>query len=41
LHITFKVRRAQELTEAECIACKLLLKKFYQFATDFIIFTDE
>jgi len=41
LHITVKVRRAQELTEAKCIACKLLLKKFFQFAADFIIFTDE
>ena len=37
----FKRRRAQELTEANCTARKLLLKKFTQFAVDFIFFTDE
>jgi len=31
----FKMRRAQELTEANCAACKLLLK-FSQFATDLL-----
>jgi len=36
----FKRRRAQELTE-NCTARKLLLKKFSQFAADFIFFTDE
>ena len=34
-------RRGQELTEANCAARKLLLKKFSQFAADFIFFTDE
>jgi len=37
----FKRRRAQELTEANCTAGKLLLKKFFQFAADLIFFTDE
>jgi len=37
----FKRRRAQELTEANCTACKLHLKKVFQFAADFIFFTDE
>jgi len=37
----FKRRRAQELTEANCTARKLLLNKFSQFAADFIFFTDE
>ena len=37
----FKRRRAQELTEANCTAGKLLLKKFLQFAADLIFFTDE
>ena len=37
----FKMRRAQELTDANCTAHKLLLKKFSQFAADFIFFTDE
>jgi len=37
----FKRRRAQELTDANCTACKLLLKKFFQCTVDFIFFTDE
>ena len=37
----FKRQRAQELTEANCTAGKLLLKKFFQFAADLIFFTDE
>jgi len=37
----FKRRRAQELTEANCTARKLLLKKFSQFAADFLFFTYE
>jgi len=36
----FKRRRVQELTEANCAACKLLLKTFSQFAADFL-FTGE
>ena len=40
-----KMRRSQELTEAHCSArtkrCELLLKKFSQFAADYIFFTDE
>jgi len=36
----FKRRRAQELAEANCTACKLLLK-FSEFSADFILFTDE
>jgi len=35
----FKRRRAQELTKANCTAHKLFLKKFFQFATDFIFLT--
>ena len=34
-------RRVQELTDANCTARKLLLKKFSQFAADFIVLTDE
>jgi len=37
----FKRRRAQELTEANCTARKLLPKKFFQFAAEFTFFTDE
>ena len=37
----FKRRCAQDLTEANCTARKLLLKKFSQFAADFIFVTDE
>jgi len=37
----FKRRRTQELSEANCTARKLLLKKFSQFAVDFVFFTDE
>jgi len=37
----FKRRRAQELTEANCTARKLLLNKFSPFFADFIFFTDE
>ena len=37
----FNKQRAQELTEVNCIAGKLFLKKFFQFATDLILFTDE
>jgi len=37
----FKRRRAQELTEANCTAGKLLLKKFFQSAANLIFFTDE
>jgi len=36
----FKRRRAQELTEANCTARKLLLK-FFQFAEDFVSSKDE
>jgi len=39
------MRRAQELTDANCAArvklAKLLLQKFPQYATDFVFFTDE
>ena len=37
----FKRQCAQELTKVNHTAHKLLLKKFCQFATDFIFFTDE
>jgi len=37
----FKRRRAQEMTEANCTALKLFLKKFFRFAMDFIFFTDQ
>ena len=37
----FKRRCPQELTQANCTAGKLLLKKFFQFAADFIFFTDD
>jgi len=37
----FNRRRAQELTEVNGTARKLLLKKFSQSSVDFIFFTDE
>ena len=37
----FNRQRTQELTEANCTAHKLLLKKFSQFAVDHIFFTDQ
>ena len=37
----FKRRRAQELTEANCTAGKLVLKKFFQFAADLIFFKEQ
>jgi len=42
-HKCFKRWHAPELTEANCTARKLLLKKFrpIQFAADFIVLTDE
>jgi len=36
----FNGRRSQELTEANCTARMLLLKKHFQFAVD-LFFTDE
>ena len=36
----FKRRRAQELTDANC-AAKLLLQKFLQYATDFVLCADK
>ena len=42
LHLNcFNRRRAQQMTEANCTARKLLLKKFFQFAADLIFLTDE
>jgi len=37
----FNRQRTQQLTEANCTAHKLLLKKFFQFAVDHIFFTDQ
>jgi len=37
----FKRPRAQELTEANCTARKLLLKKFSKYAADFVFSKDE
>jgi len=37
----FKSRHVQEMTEANCTARKLLLKKFFQFAADLVFFIDE
>ena len=37
----FQRRRVQELTKVHCTVCKLLLKKFSQFAADFNFFADE
>jgi len=46
LHLKyFKRRRAKELIDANCTArmncAKLLLQKFPQYATDFVLFTDD
>jgi len=41
----FKTCSAQQLTDANCAArmkrAKLLLQKFWQYATDFVFFTDK